>query len=120
MIDTENEATIMDSLSLRKFMGGVFEDRIAALADMLHLTTGAQHSGSDLVLLANSIVVQKKRYNIQQGWTPAEDTLPARFLDQALGDGASEGAVLTRQKLDDLILAYNRARGWSDEGWVDG
>ncbi len=120
VIDTENEATIMDSLILCKFLRGVFEDRMAAMAEMLHLTTGAQHSGSDLVRIANSIVDQKKRYNIQQGWTPAEDTLPARFLDQALGDGASEGAVLTRQKLDDLILAYNRARGWSDEGWVDG
>ena len=118
-IDTENEATIMDSLILCKFLRGVFEDRMAAMAEMLNLTTGAQHSGADLVQIANSIVDQKKRYNIQQGWTPAEDTLPARFLDQALGDGASEGAVLTRQKLDDLILAYNRARGWSDEGWVD-
>ena len=119
-IDTENEATIMDSLILCKFLRGVFEDRMAAMAEMLHLTTGAQHSGADLVRIANSIVDQKKRYNIQQGWTPAEDTLPARFLNQALGDGASEGAVLTRQKLGDLILAYNRARGWSDEGWVDG
>ena len=119
-IETENEATIMDSLILCKFLRGVFEDRMAAMAEMLHLTTGAQHSGADLVRIANSIVDQKKRYNIQQGWTPAEDTLPARFLNQALGDGASEGAVLTRQKLGDLILAYNRARGWSDEGWVDG
>jgi aldehyde:ferredoxin oxidoreductase len=118
-IDTENEATIMDSLILCKFLRGVFEDRMAAMAEMLHLTTGTQHSGADLVRIANSIVDQKKRYNIQQGWTPAEDTLPARFMDQALGSGASEGAILTRSKLNKLILAYNRARGWSDEGWLD-
>ncbi|MFK7821206.1 MAG: aldehyde ferredoxin oxidoreductase C-terminal domain-containing protein, partial [Planctomycetaceae bacterium] len=67
----------------------------------------------------NDIVDQKKRFNISQGWTPEEDTLPDRFLEQPLEAGASEGARLTREKLSELVVAYNQARGWSDEGWLE-
>lgn len=117
-IETENEATLMDSLILCKFLRGVFEDRISAMAEMLYLTTGQVRDASELVKAAGRIVDTKKRYNIQQGWTPAEDTLPPRFLTQPLKSGASEGATLTAQKLASLIVAYNRNRGWTDDGWL--
>ena len=91
-IETENEATIMDSLILCKFLRGVFDDRLDAMAEMLRLTTGSDVTGERLSELAGRIVTAKKQYNVSQGWTPDEDTLPDRFFEQSLTSGASSGS----------------------------
>lgn len=116
-IETENEAAIMDSLILCKFLRGVFDDKLAEMAAMLELVTGWEVTADELRTTANRIVTAKKHYNIRQGWTPAEDTLPARFLSETLHAGASDGARLSREQLQTLIKAYNLARGWNAEGY---
>lgn len=117
-IETENEAALMDSLILCKFLRGVFEDRLAAMGEMLHLITGWDIDTAELQETANRIVTAKKRYNIRQGWSPDEDTLPKRFLTQAIPDGAGAGAVLTEETLKRQIKAYNIARGWTADGYI--
>ena len=116
-IGTEDEAAVMDSLILCKFLRGVFEDRMAAMAEMLSLVTGLDVDRPRIEATARRIVTAKKWYNIRQGWTPAEDTLPERFLTSAVPAGGSAGATLTRDSLQGLIRAYNQGRGWSDEGY---
>jgi aldehyde:ferredoxin oxidoreductase len=117
-IETENEAVLMDSLILCKFLRGVFADKCGEMARMLQLVTGWDVTADELRETAQRIVTAKKWYNIQHGWTPAEDTLPERFLTQELPTGASAGARLSRENLQCLIESYNRGRGWSPAGWV--
>ncbi|MDA1214453.1 MAG: aldehyde:ferredoxin oxidoreductase, partial [Planctomycetota bacterium] len=117
-IETENEAAIMDSLILCKFLRGVFDDRMISMAEMLHLITGWNVTAAELKTTAERIVTAKKLYNIRQGWTPAEDTLPKRFLSEALPEGASKGAALSSDNLQRLIRQYNLFRGWTPEGFV--
>ncbi len=114
-VETEDRAAILDSLILCKFLRGVFDDFYASSAQMLRLVTGWDMSAEELRATAARIVTAKKRFNIAAGWTPAEDTLPERFLDHALPDDVQ--AVLSRERLQDLIAAYNRARGWSADGY---
>lgn len=116
-IQTEDEATVMDALILCKFLRGVFSDKLAEMAEMLELVTGWNVTADELQQTAGRIVTARKWYNIRQGWTPAEDTLPRRFLSEELPDGASRGAVLSRAQLQSLITAYNLARGWSADGF---
>lgn len=117
-IGTENEAAVMDSLILCKFLRGVFDDKFAAMAEMLRLVTGWDIHTPELQATAERIVSAKKWYNIRQGWTPAEDTLPKRFLSTPLAEGNSAGATLTPATLQALIARYNALRGWSTEGWL--
>lgn len=116
-IETENEAAVMDSLILCKFLRGVLDDRFAAMAEMLRLVTGWTVTPSELHTTAERIVTAKKLFNIRQGWTPEEDTLPERFFDEPLRGGASAGARLTRSGLASQIRDYNLARGWESTGW---
>lgn len=117
-IATENEAALMDSLILCKFLRGVFEDKLGSMAEMLGLVTGWDVTPDELRVTAERIVTAKKWFNIGQGWTPAEDTLPKRFLRDPLSGGASSGAQLSAAHLQELIEAYNAERGWTVEGWV--
>jgi len=116
-IGTEDEAAVMDSLILCKFLRGVFEDRMAAMAEMLSLVTGLDVDRQAITATARRIVTAKKWFNVRQGWMPAEDTLPERFLTTAVPSGGSAGASLTSESLRALIRAYNQGRGWSDEGY---
>jgi aldehyde:ferredoxin oxidoreductase len=107
-IDTEDRAAIMDSLILCKFLRGVFTDFYAEAAEMLRAVTGWDVTGDELRATARRIVSSKRQFNVLAGWTPAEDTLPDRFLDAALpGDAA---AVLTRERLNELVQEYHRQR----------
>ena len=49
---------------------------------------------------AQRIVTAKKLFNIREGWTPAEDTLPPRFLSQALPAESGEGLNEILKTLD--------------------
>ena len=109
-IETEDRAAIMDSLILCKFLRGVFTDFYAEGAAMLRAVTGWDVTADELRATAQRIVAAKRRVNVLAGWTPAEDTLPERFLDAALpGD---EGATLARETLGELVAEYHRQRGW--------
>jgi aldehyde:ferredoxin oxidoreductase len=109
-IETEDKAALMDSLILCKFLRGVFTDFHAEAAEMLRHVTGWDVTADELRDTARRIVAARRRVNLLAGWTPAEDTLPERFLDAPLpGDPT---AVLTGERLQELVAEYHRQRGW--------
>ncbi len=117
-IETEDRAALTDSLILCKFLRGVFEDFYAENAELLRAVTGWDVSAEELRGVARRVVALRKAINCREGWKPADDTLPERFLGEALRDGASAGARIPRERLQAMIRSYNLARGWSEEGYL--
>lgn len=109
-IDTEDRAALMDSLILCKFLRGVFSDFYEEAAGMLRAITGWDVSGDELHDTARRIVAAKRQVNVLAGWTREEDTLPERFLNSPLS--SDPAAVLTRERLEELVAEYHRQRGW--------
>ena len=114
-VETEDKAALMDSLILCKFLRGVFQDFFAEAAHMLSLVTDWEFTADELRTTAQRIVTAKKLFNIQAGWQPDEDTLPARMLSEPVADDAQ--ARLTSDKLRELVRAYNTARNWTLKGY---
>jgi aldehyde:ferredoxin oxidoreductase len=109
-IDTEDKAALMDSLILCKFLRGVLEDFHAEAAEMTRFVTGWDVTAGELRETARRIVSAKRQFNLLAGWTPAEDTLPERFLNTPLPNDLA--ASLSRDRLDALVAEYHRQRGW--------
>ena len=109
-IDTEDRAAVMDSLILCKFLRGVFEDFYGESAVMLGAVTGWDITSDELRETARRIVAAKREFNLRAGWTPAEDTLPERFLKTPLPNDPD--AALSHERLDALVAEYHRQRGW--------
>jgi aldehyde:ferredoxin oxidoreductase len=109
-IETEDKAALMDSLIMCKFLRGVFEDFYAEAADMLRSVTGWAVTGDEMRETARRIVTARRQFNLLAGWTPAEDTLPERFLNTPLPNDPA--ASLSRERLDALVAEYHRQRGW--------
>jgi aldehyde:ferredoxin oxidoreductase len=109
-IDTEDKAAVMDSMILCKFLRGVFEDFYAESAVMLSAVTGWDVTADELRDTARRVVAAKREFNLRAGWTPAEDTLPERFLTTPLPNDPE--AALSRERLEALVAEYHRQRGW--------
>ena len=99
-IETEDKAALMDSLIICKFLRGVFDDFYAEAAEMLRSVTGWDVTADELRETARRIVSAKRQFNLLAGWTPAEDTLPERFLNTPLPNDPE--ASLSRERLDAL------------------
>jgi aldehyde:ferredoxin oxidoreductase len=116
-VDTEDRAALMDSLILCKFLRGIFTDFYVESAELLRPVTGWDVTADELRQLARRVVTAKKLYNQREGWTMVEDTLPKRFLSEGLPANGPE-AILPRERLNAMIQAYYRARGWDCNGRV--
>jgi aldehyde:ferredoxin oxidoreductase len=53
-----------------------------------------------------------KAFNIQAGFTRADDTLPKRLMTEPLKAGGSKGQVTSREDLDKMLDEYYSLRGW--------
>ena len=115
-IETEDRAAIMDSLILCKFLRGVFEDPFPDWAGLLAPVTGWDVDGAELRRTARRIVVAKRLFNLREGWTPSEDWLPERFLDEGLELESGRRAELTPGGLRAMIDAYYAGRGLDSRG----
>ena len=52
-------------------------------------------------------------YNINVGFTKADDTLPDRMLHEPIPSGPMKGHV---SRLDEMLPEYYAARGWDENG----
>ena len=111
-IETEDKAALMDSLIICKFLRGVFDGLLRRGAP----TCCAGHRlgrrpPTSFARPPGASSACKRQFNLLAGWTPAEDTLPERFLTTPLpGDPA---AALTHDSLQELVTQYHRQRGWT-------
>jgi len=117
-VQSENESALMDSLILCRFLRGIFDDRVSAMAEMLRLVTGCDYESDELIGVAERIVDARKMFNISQGWMPSDDGLPQRLLDRSVSSGSRNDVMLTSARLAELIRVYNMERGWEEDGFL--
>ena len=115
-LDTEDRAAVMDSMILCKFLRGVFSEPWPEWAALLRGVTGWDVTGDELLESAKRIVLAKRMFNLREGWTRADDTLPPRLLTESLEMTSGRSATLTRATLERMIDAYYELRGLDPTG----
>ncbi|MEM2890864.1 MAG: aldehyde ferredoxin oxidoreductase family protein [Candidatus Hadarchaeum sp.] len=112
--DGEELCALCDSLSLCKSSGTClplytgqiyFED----MAKILRLATGMKVNGGDLRRIGERIVNLQRAFNIREGLSREDDTLPERFTKTPAPEGVSKGHVV---ELDKMLDEYYNLRGW--------
>ena len=111
----------MDSVGAQsaKVAGAAADGSTEEAAQLLSAVTGWNLDAAELESVGHRIVNLRKAFNIREGWKPTDDTLPERFFRESLDEGPSAGAQLSRRQLGEMIRSYNRARGWSPDGFLD-
>jgi aldehyde:ferredoxin oxidoreductase len=110
-IDFEDRLTIFDTLILCRF----FRDFYLwdELRSMVRMTTGLDLTKDELQQIARNVSDLVKTYNIREGVTSEDETLPKRFFDEPLPE---TGNVLKREEFELLKTDYYHLRGWDPEG----
>ncbi len=115
-LDTEDRAAVMDSMILCKFLRGVFTEPWPEWAGLLRGVTGWDVTGEELLATAKRIVLAKRMFNLREGWKPADDTLPPRFLSESLEMSSGRSATLSEATLRDMVATSFGLRGLDPDG----
>ena len=114
----EDFSAVLDSLIWCKFLRKAFTDLYEESAEIFEKITGWPCSADDLRMAGERINNMKKLFNIREGWTREEDTLPERVFTEKLPTGIVAGVGLEREDLHMMVQGYYRARGWSEDGMI--
>jgi aldehyde:ferredoxin oxidoreductase len=115
-VATEDRAAVMDSMILCKFLRGVFADPFTEWAALLATVTGWDVTADELQATANRIVLAKRAFNLREGATADDDTLPTRMLSTAIELPSGRSATLDAAGLQAMVDGYYAARGWDTHG----
>ena len=81
-------------------------------AELISAGTGIEFSGRDLLRLGERIYNLERLFNLREGFTAKDDTLPPRFFEP-LPEGGSRNRVV---HLEEMLKEYYKLRGWDKEG----
>jgi len=79
---------------------------------MLNAATGMKMSVEEFVKVGERIWNLARMFNIREGFTRKDDTLPKRILTEPLPSGIAKGQKLTRAQLNQMLDEYYKLRGW--------
>jgi aldehyde:ferredoxin oxidoreductase len=85
-------------------------------ADLLTAATGIEFSPENVQQIGERVNNIAKLFNIREGFTRAQDSLPYRLMHEPIKDGASAGQLISQADLDLMLDEYYSARGWDING----
>jgi aldehyde:ferredoxin oxidoreductase len=107
----QNLSAAIDSLVVCKFSGLALGDE--HYARMLTAVTGLRFEPQDLMTIGERIWNLERCYNLREGFTAADDTLPRRLLEEPPDREPNEGQAV---QLAPMLKEYYRFRGWDANG----
>jgi aldehyde:ferredoxin oxidoreductase len=111
----QNLFSVYDSMCGCKFSypPGTENIEVAQVGELLGLACGTEIDTEDVLALGERIFTVKRLFNVREGVTRADDTLPRIFTEEAFADGPNAGQVV---ELEELLAEYYELRGWHDDG----
>jgi aldehyde:ferredoxin oxidoreductase len=82
---------------------------VQTLLNFFNAATGSDINENELLIVGERIVNTERAFNIREGLTRKDDTLPERFLKEPLPEGSAKGQVV---ELEPMIDRYYEVRGW--------
>jgi len=106
-IDFEDRHTLFDTLILCRFFRDLYPwEKISTI---INATTGMELDKKQMQKMALNITNKAREFNLREGMTKADETLPKRFFEEKLEDS---GKVLPRANFDRMLSDYYRLKGW--------
>ncbi|MEM3586062.1 MAG: aldehyde ferredoxin oxidoreductase family protein [Candidatus Jordarchaeaceae archaeon] len=105
--------TMVDSLVACNFVYEMYAYLPNELAKMLTALTGNNFTIEDLVKIGERTFNLQRLFNIREGISRKDDTLPKRFTQEKTTKGPTAGQMV---ELEPMLNEYYTARGWDEKG----
>jgi aldehyde:ferredoxin oxidoreductase len=117
-VRTQHFTAMGDSLTQCRFVsergfGMTIND---TFAEMINAVTGWSLTTEDVERLGERIVNLERAFNVREGVSRKDDTLPYRVMEEPVPNGPHQGMRCSREELDAMLDEYYRIRGWTDQG----
>jgi aldehyde:ferredoxin oxidoreductase len=109
-VDFEDRLNIFDTMIFCRFYRDLYP--WDELREVIGATTGMKLKEDDLRGIARNISDGTRTFNIREGLTRDDDTLPRRFFEEPI----EEGKIMRRKDFDRLLEEYYELRGWDKQG----
>ena len=86
------------------------------VAGLVRAVTGWQVSADEVMAWGARRLQLMRAYNIREGLTAADDTLPDRFFDDPIDAGRFAGVRIDRDRFHSMVRGYYDAMGWDQAG----
>ncbi len=107
----QDSAAVIDSLVICKFTNMAVAEEY--FARTLSAITGMPFTADDLMRVGERVWNMERLYNLREGFSQADDTLPERLLNEPVPEGPSAGFTV---KLAPMLEEYYQFRGWDANG----
>jgi len=84
-------------------------------ADLMEAVTGLQYAPEEIAMVGERMNNLAKAFNVREGFSRADDTLPERLMTEPLKAGASKGQLISPDDLKQMLDEYYTERGWDVE-----
>lgn len=111
-----DENCILHSLLVCDFHSKFIPLSLEDYAEYFQAVTGEDISREDFLSIAERIETLIRMFNVREGLTRKEDTLPHRTLNEPLPDGPAKGQCIEEENLNRMIDEYYASRGWDSSG----
>jgi aldehyde:ferredoxin oxidoreductase len=109
--------TVLDAMVLCKFGArNAFANDWNNMVMLVNAATGGGYSVDDLKRVGARIWTVERLFNLREGLSKKDDTLPERLFTLPIHDGPSKGAVVNKADFDAELVEYYRLWGWTDDG----
>ncbi len=108
----QDEVNTRNSLIVCDFLPFDF----ARLAPLHEKLTGIRLDEKQLFRIGEQISNLTRMYNLRNGRTAGDDTLPQRFFKEKHLAGLFKGQLMSEEKFREWLQLYYRTRGWDEQG----
>ncbi|UCE43820.1 MAG: aldehyde ferredoxin oxidoreductase family protein [Candidatus Bathyarchaeota archaeon] len=112
VIDDQNLYSVKWSLVVCDFYAIGYPN----IARLCSAATGWNLKEEDVKIIGERVWNQTRQFNVREGISRENDTLPERISKDPLKGGRAEGHVVARADFDKMLGEYYQLRGWDEEG----
>jgi len=81
-------------------------------ANLMDAITGLRYTPEEVQAVGERINNLARAFNVREGFTRNDDTLPDRLMTEPLKEGGSKGHFISKDDLKQMLDEYYRERGW--------
>jgi aldehyde:ferredoxin oxidoreductase len=111
--DMEDFMAVYDCLGICKFSR---RDFLISFSEIMYAVFGDEYTSEQLLEVGERVNNLKRLFNIREGFTRVDDTLPHIILTTPIQEGSSKNNLISRTELTEMIDGYYHARGWTHKG----
>ncbi len=115
--DLQELFTLYDCMVLCKFGArNAFANSWDNMLILCNAATGFNYTVEDLKKVGARVWTVERLFNLREGLSRKDDTLPERLFTLPIPDGPSKGAVVNKTDFESELDSYYAAWGWTKDG----